>query len=135
MTLFLGSLWGLNLNPTWSRDRGRAGKGVSIMRRDMPCPITTDNITSFNLYNTCIDPSGRYRAAITAQSSAQLSFRGRLNPPHNITGRQRDLGPVSFPRHCPWITLFPGIATPLWDVAGVVSVAASIELLNLQWVI
>ena len=27
------------------------GKGVSIIQRDTPCPITTSNITSFNLYN------------------------------------------------------------------------------------
>lgn len=113
LTLFLGSLRGLNLNPTWSRDRGRAEKGVSIMWCDKPCPITTNNITSFNLYNTCIDPCGCYQAAITAQGWAQLSFRGCLNPPCNITGRQRDTG-LSFLNPCPWIILFPRSLCP-WN--------------------
>lgn len=56
--------------------RERAGKGVGVMYLDWPCPITTNDITSFNLYNTGIDPSGCYRAVIAAQVWAQLSFGG-----------------------------------------------------------
>lgn len=51
-------------------------KGVGVMYLDRPCPITTSNITSFNLYNTSIDPSGGYLAAIAAQVCPQLSFGG-----------------------------------------------------------
>lgn len=82
--------------PNLEQGKRKGRKGVSIMQCDMPCPITTNNITSFNLYNTCIDPSGCYHATITAQGSAQLSFRGCLNPPGNITGRQRDPGLLFF---------------------------------------
>lgn len=74
-----------------ARERGRAEKGVSIMRCDMPCSITTSNITSFNLYNTCIDLCGCYHSVITAQGSAQLSFRGCLIPPSNITRRDKGI--------------------------------------------
>lgn len=56
--------------------RERAGKGVGVMYLDWPCPITTNDITSFNLYNTGIDPSGCYRAVISAQVWAQLSLGG-----------------------------------------------------------
>lgn len=70
-------------------------EGVSITQCDTPCPITTNNITSFNLFNTCIDPSC-YLAEITAQGPAQLSFRGCLNPSHNITERQREACPAAF---------------------------------------
>lgn len=69
---FLGSRRGLSLQ----KAPGRAGKGVSVMYLDRPCPITTSNITSFNLYNGTIDPSGCYPAAIAAQVWAQLSFGG-----------------------------------------------------------
>lgn len=58
------------------RGPGRAGKGVGVMYLDRLCPITASNITSFNLYNTSIDPSGCYHAAIVAQVWAQLSFGG-----------------------------------------------------------
>lgn len=81
-------------------------KGVSIMECDTPCPITSNNITSFNLYNACIDPSCRYQGAIAAQGSAQLSFRGRLNPSHYISGRQKEANPAVF-QPCPWTILLP----------------------------
>lgn len=34
----------------------RAGRGVGVTYPDRSCPITTSNITSFNLYNASIDP-------------------------------------------------------------------------------
>lgn len=105
-------------------------KGVSVMQCDTPCPITTGNITSFNLYNTCIDPSGRYHAAIAAQSSAQLSFTGSLNPPRDITGRQRDLRPASFPHPSPLDHPSPRERSPLGGRGHVVLPAYG--LLNSQ---
>lgn len=86
-----GSSWPhCRAHPSTPPAQGR--EGVSITQCDAPCPITTENITSFNLYNTCIDPSGCYHAAIAARGWAQLSFRDRLNPLGNISERQRDPG-------------------------------------------
>lgn len=73
----LTPFWGITAGSLrLQQEQRRAGKGVGVMYLDRPCPITTSNITSFNLYNTSIDPSGCYQAAIAAQVWAQLSFRG-----------------------------------------------------------
>lgn len=97
----------------------------------MPCPITTNNITSFNLYNTCIDPSGCYHAAITAQGSAQLSFRGLFE------STQQYYWETKRPRPSVFLTLsldhpFPQttLSVEQWED---MSLAVSLRWLNIQW--
>lgn len=63
LTLFWRSQQGFSLQ----QGLEGAGKGVGVMYLDRSCPITTSNITSFNLYNTSIDPSGCYQPTIAAQ--------------------------------------------------------------------
>lgn len=82
-------------NLTLALVKKKRKKGVSIMDCDTPCPITSSNITSFNLYNARIDPSC-YHGAIAAEGSAQLSFGGCLNPSHFISERQKSGQPCCF---------------------------------------
>ena len=98
----------------------------------MPCPITRNNITSFNLYNTCIDPSGCYHAAIAAQGSAQL--QGLFESTRQYYRETKRSRPSVFFSPCPWIILFPRttLSEEQWED---VSLAVSLRWLNIQWVV
>lgn len=98
------SSWDHRGASTCSEEGGRAERGVSIVECDTPCPITRNNITSFNLYNTRIDPSGCYQAAIAAQlgtASGAVWIHPAILP-----GDKEIQGRLFFqPR--PWVVLFP----------------------------